>query len=259
MTFNVRSRGSNFGAESGLHQNGHRYDPGVGRYISAESELHYNRFRTYDPAVGRYISADPWGHTVLLMGLREANAAAQTELPGFVRSLLYRAAMDRNFYAYAASNPLVLMDPLGLSSLVFNRNTGTITLYSGNGSQVGSWPANNNVTTSANGDWPPGTYSYSHYVPHPNSGANGAYGSNGNFVFDVPGRTGMGVHAGRANLAGPDQPTLGCIRTTNAGTGAIFDTHFGGANPQAGMSVAPDPLTHITVVGAGGQSSLPNR
>ena len=32
-----------------------------GQYYDAESGLHYNRFRTYDPGVGRYISADPIG------------------------------------------------------------------------------------------------------------------------------------------------------------------------------------------------------
>ncbi len=32
-----------------------------GQYYDAETGLHYNRFRYYDPGVGRYISADPIG------------------------------------------------------------------------------------------------------------------------------------------------------------------------------------------------------
>jgi RHS repeat-associated protein len=32
-----------------------------GQYQDAETGLHYNRFRYYDPGIGRYISADPIG------------------------------------------------------------------------------------------------------------------------------------------------------------------------------------------------------
>ena len=56
-----------------------------GQYYDAESGLHYNYFRTYDPSIGRYIEADPSG---LVGGL--------------------------NAYSYAANNPLVKTDPLGL-------------------------------------------------------------------------------------------------------------------------------------------------
>ncbi|WP_325087978.1 RHS repeat-associated core domain-containing protein [Burkholderia contaminans] len=57
-----------------------------GHYYDAETDLHYNRFRTYSPALGRYLQPDPAGQS------------------GGV-----------NLYAYA-SNPLVEVDILGLSA-----------------------------------------------------------------------------------------------------------------------------------------------
>lgn len=109
---------------------------------------------------------------------------------------------------------------------------GTITVTDGNGNTVGTFPAANNTTSSSKGLWPDGTYRYSHYVPHRESGANGPYGSNGNFVFAVPGRTGMGIHSGRN---GPQSKTLGCVRTTDEATDFLRDLH------------ANDPLRTIKV------------
>jgi len=56
-----------------------------GQYYDAESELHYNYFRTYDPSTGRYIESDPIG---LLGGL--------------------------NVFGYTDSNPYNFIDPSGL-------------------------------------------------------------------------------------------------------------------------------------------------
>ena len=56
-----------------------------GQYYDQETGLHQNYFRTYDPSLGRYREADPIG------------------LEG-----------GSNRYAYVSSNPLGLIDPLGL-------------------------------------------------------------------------------------------------------------------------------------------------
>lgn len=77
---------------------------------------------------------------------------------------------------------------------------------------------------------------YSGYNPHPESGPDNAYGSNGIFIFTVPGRPGMGLHSGRQNNGGPNHPTLGCIRTTDNGTSLLK------------YLVATDPLTSMIVI-----------
>jgi RHS repeat-associated protein len=56
-----------------------------GQYLDTETGLHYNYFRDYDPSVGRYVESDPIGQ-----------------------------AAGPSTYQYVWSNPLVLIDPLGL-------------------------------------------------------------------------------------------------------------------------------------------------
>lgn len=89
-----------------------------------------------------------------------------------------------------------------------------------------------NTARNSNGPWPNGVYAFSYFLAHPESGATGPYGSNGNFIFDVPGRTGMGVHSGRQ---GPSSNTMGCVRSTDEATRAIGNLH------------GVDPLTSITI------------
>jgi RHS repeat-associated protein len=151
-------------------------------------------------------------------------------------------AGETNLLAYGKANPLSYVDPLGLSSLGFDRGTGTLTVTSGSGEAMGTFPASNNAASNSAGVWPPGTYPFSHYIPHPESGPNDSFGSHGNFVFDVPGRIGMGVHSGResscdlAGRCGYRYATEGCIRTTDEAMDLIRRLHEGG-----------DPLTTITV------------
>jgi hypothetical protein len=125
-----------------------------------------------------------------------------------------------------------------MSRLVYSRTNHTLTLYDGNGNQVGQWTAYNNTVSGA-ADMPMGTHDFSWYAPHPGGTANSSFGSNGNFIFEVPGRTGMGVHSGRGsatNNPGPQHPTNGCIRTTDAATQTIRGIH------------ASDPLSTLTVL-----------
>jgi len=177
----------------------------TGREFDAETGLRYYRFRYFDPTVGRFVSEDPIG------------------FDGGI-----------NFYLYVQNNPSLLIDPFGLSSMTFNRANGSLTLYDKDGNVVAVCTAANNTTRSSNGPWPNGTYPFSSHNNHPPD-PNGPYGSYGIDVFDVPGRTGMGVHSGRANSGGPSHPTLGCVRTTDDCMKQITDwqTH--------------DPMTDITI------------
>ena len=174
----------------------------------------YRCARYYDPTIGRFISEDPLGFD----------------------------GGDVNYYAYVHNNPINLWDAFGLSSLVFNRGNGTITVIDGNGNVVGTYPAANNAQTGSRGPWDPGTYDYSYHTTHPNDSPDSPYGSNGNFVFNVPGCTGCGVHSGRVNTPdrrgrrGPQHATNGCIRTTDDATSQINNLTSHG-----------DPLTTLTV------------
>jgi len=171
------------------------------------SALSYYRARYYDPQAGRFSSEDP---------------------------LEFDAQDGFNFYIYAANNPSLLVDPLGLSSLVFNRKNGTLTLYDKDGVPVATCTAHNNTTRTSGGPWPNGTYPFGYHNNH-TADPNGPYGSYGIDVFRVPGRPGIGVHSGRANKGGPSAKTLGCVRTDDNCMQKIMNLQ------------ASDPMRTITV------------
>ena len=64
-----------------------------GQYFDRETNLHYNYFRYYEPETGRYVSPDPIG------------------LAGGI-----------NIYGYGGQNPLGMIDPYGLETLVIINN-----------------------------------------------------------------------------------------------------------------------------------------
>ena len=183
-----------------------------GQYYDTETGLNYNYHRTYHPNIGRYVTPDPIG------------------LSG-----------GMNLYVYAENNPVGLIDPVGLSSLTFDRQSGTVTAYTSNGTVVGSYPAGNNAQSGSRGAWAPGTYDYAYHTTHKDDSPDSAYGTYGNFVFAVKGCSGCGIHAGQENVpdkrkrTGPQHATSGCIRTTDEGTKTIGEMHF------------LDPLKTITV------------
>jgi RHS repeat-associated protein len=169
--------------------------------------------RDYDASTGRWLSKDP---------------------------ILF-AGGDTMLYGYGLEDPINNFDPNGLSSVVFDRGSGTILIYSGSGQLLAVFPGANNVQSSARaGNAPNGTFSYIGHVPH-TGGPSGPYGSNGNFVFDFPNGSGIGIHSGRVGVpdgrgrTGFQHATNGCIRTTDEATSFLSNLN------------STDPLTAIKV------------
>ncbi|MFB9128890.1 hypothetical protein ACFFYR_39235 [Paraburkholderia dipogonis] len=130
-----------------------------------------------------------------------------------------------------------------MSSLRFDGRTHQIALVDSGGNTTGTWAAYNNVDSHATiRHIQNGVYTVQdRVIPHPHAAsANGPYGLHGIVRFNVPGHPGIGVHSGRANathLAGPQHPTMGCIRTTDDAMNAI------------GNLMRTDALTTVEVVG----------
>jgi RHS repeat-associated protein len=164
-----------------------------GQYYDQETGLHYNYFRDYDPKVGRYIQPDPIG-----------------------------LAGGMNLYPYVENRPINQTDPRGLSSLLYDSSSDRIWVFDRQMNPVGNGPASNNAQRISKGPWPGGTFPYEGFKPHPDEDSNDQFGPYGIFIFRVPKRPGMGVHAGRKDRCdraipkrcGYKHSTNGCIRTT---------------------------------------------
>jgi len=134
------------------------------------------------------------------------------------------------------NDPITFVDPFGLSYLVFDRAMNEISLYDKSDIRIGSWSAANNPCSGSE-DFPEGKYPFSWHSPHKGAGPNSSFGSHGNYIFEVPRRSGMGVHSGRANEGGYQHCTKGCIRTIDEATSRMKETH------------KTDPLKQINVIG----------
>jgi RHS repeat-associated protein len=175
------------------------------REFDSETMLYYMRARYFDAGTGRFISEDP-----------------------------VQFDSGINFYEYVRNNPLIGVDPWGLSTLVFDRATGKLYVFDKDNNFLFECTAGNRTVRSSKGPWPDGTYPYGYHNDHP-ADPNGPFGLYGIYVFRVPGRPGMGVHSGRANRKGPNSPTEGCVRTDDDCMKKIHDL------------TAKDPLKSIVV------------
>ena len=226
-------------ASAGMSANSFRY---TGREWDSDTGLYYYRDRYYDPAASRFISEDP-------------------------------AAFDSgvNFYKYAGNRPTLLVDPQGDSSLVYDPNTNTITLYAdnnfgeGNGGFLGTpggvvlaqAVAYNHPLDFSNyfppGDWEVATPGWNFHTPPDPNGDVGIYGI---VMFSVPGHVGLGVHAGRVNKvyknpphtppegwSGPSYVTHGCIRTNEQFMRVVYESTYWRLNPVRRIRVLSTPLS----------------
>jgi len=162
--------------------------------------LYYYLNRFYYPQLGRFMTQDPIGITG-----------------------------GTNLYAYVGNSPVNYIDPLGLSSIVFDRSDSKIYVYPGTEETHGPPQAFTAHNRARNPDANP--FKPDGYGPAPNGtfpmkpftrtygGPNSSYGYG--FVgiilpeTELGLREGVGVHGGRANQGGPRHGTLGCIRSTD--------------------------------------------
>jgi RHS repeat-associated protein len=185
----------------------------TGREFDSETSLYYYRARYYGPSTGRFISEDP---------------------------SKFEGGMD--LYAYADNNPVLMEDPFGLSSLLYDRSTNTLTVFDRNGNLIATYPAGNSTvnpkgdpnTIGSNGPAPNGTFP----VQAPIDTRNYHPEKYGPYFFPIgkPGSTirrrGMGIHGGRR---GPGSKTEGCIRVSNETDVKLYDLY------------QTDPITQITI------------
>ena len=185
-----------------------------GQYYDPETELHYNYFRYYNPQTGRYITPDPIG------------------LEGGI-----------NLFLYVAGNPVNLIDPSGLSFIIFKRGAGIgrILVFSGGESGreppvlLRDIPAGNITTIASKGPIRPGTYPLGNPIPNTGDRIDRVPSQGSYFIpiYNVLGRSELGLHAGRDC---PCDKTEGCIRILEEDLIEILNIH------------KKDPLSIITII-----------
>jgi hypothetical protein len=177
----------------------------------------------------RFVSEDPAGLPW------SAGLSAYVDSAGSTR--------ESNLYPYASNTPLNRLDPLGLADILYNSKSGALWVIDKTGQVLGEFPAANNAQRGSRGPWPEGMYGFDYWKAHPESGTNGRFGPNGNFVFKLEGCAGCGIHSGRrdqcdlANRCGVRYATDGCIRTTDEAMELMRRLHGTG-----------DPIKHLWVV-----------
>lgn len=118
-----------------------------------------------------------------------------------------------------------------MSELIFCRRDSKLLAKNHYGTLIYSFPAHNNVDSLSKGRWPLGKFAFIETHKHTDDAPNSAYGSYGILIFAVPEREGMGIHAGRLDVAdglgrkGPEHATMGCIRTTDDGVRRLLALH----------------------------------
>lgn len=145
-----------------------------------------------------------------------------------------------------------------MASLVFSRDDGSIYLLDGNGNQVDSWNAGNNVpkpegapcVKDSNGPAPNGNWPIDWGVLTRSGPAYGGdneefipigdYGSDGCTASDIAAEREIGIHGGRTNY---ESTTNGCIRMNDDDIGDLadhFDTQANGGDPIDNISITDD-------------------
>lgn len=170
--------------------------------------------RDYDPETGRWTSKDP----IRFNG-------DGVNLFGYVDSV-GKPLVETNFYGYTFQDPINFIDLNGLSSIIADRASNTLSLWDSTGDFIGRFPVGNRTTNpqgnpnqvGSNGPAPSGTFPVQ---PPVTTGTSPAFGS---FFFpigavgpdgqrlDIARQRGIGLHGGRS---GPQSRTHGCLRVSD--------------------------------------------